>query len=145
MLVEPPPDRSLHWIAHQLRDHLEHLRVAIEGVEITGAARQQLIAHIAQEESESLKALDAIPPGDVTDQVRKLRFHVQAVHDIAIGREISPRLGLEMLCHFEEEHGTFFGDIDPGSLRAPDPPGQDPGRPAPGFTVGSLIAEGEAA
>ena len=145
MLVEPPPERSLHWIAHQLRDHLEHLRVAIEGVEITGAARRQLMAHIAQEESESLKALDAIPPAEVTDQVRKLRFHVQAVHDIATGREISSRLGLEMLCHFEEEHGTFFGDIDPGSLRVPDPPGMDPARPAPGFTVGSLIAEGEAA
>jgi hypothetical protein len=141
MLVEPPPNRSLHWVAHQLRDHLEHLRVAIEGVEITGAAREQLMAHIAQEESESLKALDAIPSGEVTDQVRKLRFHVQAVHDIATGNEISPRLGLEMLCHFEEEHAIFFGDIDPGSLRVADPPGQDRGRPAPSFTVGSLISE----
>jgi hypothetical protein len=81
----------------------------------------------------------------VTDQVRKLRFHVQAVHDIAVGQEISPRLGLEMLCHFEEEHGTFFGDIDPGSLRIPDPPGLDTARSSPGFTVGSLIAQEEVA
>jgi hypothetical protein len=141
MLVEPPPERSLRWIAHQLRDHLEHIQVALEEREITGEAAAQLRAHIAQEESESLRALDALPGSELTDQVRKLRFHVQALHDIAVGAEISPRLGMEMIHHFEEEHPVFFGDLDPGALRAPTAPGLNPGRPAPALTVGSLIAE----